>query len=151
MRRWTSIALLALLLALLVLSVFIQVWALPREVDALVSVFPEVTPLAAPSVIWGVVAIACWQAIAVIGLRLVVLVRGHRFDSSSYGWIRGMVGCLIAFIVLVVCAFIALSVMGYATPLMLGLIASGLVALVIVVSLLIFLGANSAVRQPSRG
>ncbi|WP_035880912.1 DUF2975 domain-containing protein, partial [Cryobacterium sp. MLB-32] len=129
MRRWTSFALNALLLVLLVLSVFAQAWALPHEVDTLVSVFPEVKPLAVPSIIWGVVAIACWQAVALIGLRLVVLIRDHRFDSSSYGWLRAMVGCLLAFIVLVVSAFIALSVMGYTTPgVMYGLIAGGLVA-----------------------
>ena len=107
MRRWTPFALIAFLLALLVVSVFTQVWALPHEVDSL--------------------------------------------DSSSYGWLRAMVGCMVAFIVLVVSAFIALSVMGYATPVMLGLIAGGLVALIIVASLLVFLGANSVVRQYSRG
>ncbi|KFF58128.1 hypothetical protein JF66_20965, partial [Cryobacterium sp. MLB-32] len=95
---------------------------------------------------------ACWQAVALIGLRLVVLIRDHRFDSSSYGWLRAMVGCLLAFIVLVVSAFIALSVMGYTTPgVMYGLIAGGLVALIIVVSLMVFLGANSVIRQYSRG
>jgi hypothetical protein len=150
MRPLTWFALIALLLALLVVSAFTQVWALPHEVHALVSVFPEVKPLAVPSIIWGVAAIACWQAVAVIGLRLVILVRDHRFDSSSYGWLRAIVRCLLTFIVLVVSAFIALSVMGYSPPVMVGLIAAGLGALIIVVSLLVFLGANSVVRQNSR-
>ncbi len=150
MRRGISISITALLLVLLLLSVMTQVWVLPSQVARVVVVFPEVKPLAAASVIWGVVAIACWQAVAIIGLRLVILVRDHRFNSSSFGWLRAIVGCLLAFIVLVVSAFIALSAMGYATPAMLGLVASGLVALIIVVALVVFLGANSVVRQISR-
>ncbi|TDW30095.1 DUF2975 domain-containing protein [Cryobacterium psychrophilum] len=147
MRRWTSFALNALLLVLLVLSVFTQVWALPHAVDSVVSVFPEVNPLAVPSIIWGVVAIACWQAIAVIGLRLVILVRDDRFDSSSFGWLRAIVGCLVAFIVLDASAFIALNVMGYTTPgVMLGLISGGLVALLGSGFLVLFLGTRPAVH-----
>jgi Protein of unknown function (DUF2975) len=146
-RRGISIALIAVLVVLLLLSVFTQMWVLPSEVERVAATFPAVEPLSAPSVIWGVVAIGCWQAIAVIGLRLVVLARDHRFDSSSYGLLRAIVGCLVAFVVLVTSAFIALSVMGYTTPVMLGLIACGVVALLIVVPLLVFLGANSVDRQ----
>ncbi|MDJ0379226.1 DUF2975 domain-containing protein [Cryobacterium sp. PH31-L1] len=152
MRRWISFALNALLLLLLVSFIFIQVWVLPHAVDNVVSVFPEVEPLAVPSFIWGVVAIACWQAVAVIGLRLVMLIRDHRFNSSSYGWLWAIIGCLLAFIVLVVSAFIALSVLGYTNPgVMYGLIAGGLVALIIVVSVMVFLGANSVIRPYLRG
>ena len=151
MRRGMSFALTAVLVVVLLVCLFVQVWVLPSAVVGLVTVFPEVDRLAVPAVIWGVVAIACWQAVAVIGLRLVVLVRDHRFDSSSYGWLRAIVGCLLAFIVLVASAFIALSLMGYSTPAMLGLIAGGLVALLIVVALLMFLGANSVVRQHPLG
>jgi hypothetical protein len=47
-----------------------------------------------------------------------------------------MVGCLLAFIVLVVSAFIALNLMDYATPgVMFGLIGGGLMALIAVVLL----------------
>lgn len=147
MRRGISIALIAVLVVLLLLSVFTQVWVLPSEVERVAAMFPAVEPLSAPSVIWGVVAIGCWQAIAVIGLRLVVLARDHRFDSSSYGLMRAIIGCLVAFVVLVTSAFITLSVMGYTTPVMLGLIVCGVVALLIVVPLLVFLGANSVDRQ----
>ena len=147
MRRGISIALIAVLVVLLLLSVFTQVWVLPSEVERVAATFPAVEPLSAPSVIWGVVAIGCWQAIAVIGLRLVVLARDHRFDSSSYGLMRAIIGCLVAFVVLVTSAFITLSVMGYTTPVMLGLIVCGVVALLIVVPLLVFLGANSVDRQ----
>ena len=143
MRRGISFALTGVLLVLLLLSVFTQVWVLPSEVERVVAAFPEVKPLAIPSVIWGVIAIACWQVVAVIGLRLAILARDHRFDASAYGWLRAMVGCLLAFIVLVVSAFIALSVMGYTTPgVMLGLAAGGLVALIAVGSLVLFLGTR---------
>ena len=142
MRRGISFALIAVLLVLLLLSVFTQVWVLPSAVENVAAVFPEVKPLVVPSVIWGVIAIACWQAIAVIGLRLVMLARDHRFDASAYRWLWAMVGCLLAFIVLVASAFIALSVMGYSTPAMLGLIAGGLLAAIAAGSLVLFLGTR---------
>ncbi|MET3921076.1 DUF2975 domain-containing protein [Arthrobacter sp. UYEF20] len=150
MGRRTSFALTAVLLVLLLLSVFTQVWVLPSAVERMAAVFPEVKPLVVRSIIWGVIAIACWQAVAVIGLRLVIRARDHRFDASSYRWLRAMVGCLPAFIVLVVSAFIALNVMGYTTPgVMLGLIAGGLMALIAVGSLVLFLGTRPLVRQHS--
>jgi hypothetical protein len=46
------------LFVILALSVFAQVWVLPSEIGKVVSVFPEVQPLAVPSVVWGVLAIA---------------------------------------------------------------------------------------------
>ena len=145
MRRGTSFALTAVLLVLLLLSVFTQVWVIPSEVESVVAVFPEVKPLAVPSVIWGFIAIACWQAIAIIGLRLVMLARDPKVDvSACYGWLRAVVGCLLAFIVLVASAFIALSVMGYTTPgVMFGLIGGGLVALIAAGSLVLFLGTRT--------
>lgn len=143
MRRGTSFALTAALLVLLVGSVFTQVWALPAEVRIVGVVFPETRPIAVPSIIWGVVAIACWQAVALICLRIVVLARHGRFNSSVYGWLRAIVGCLLAYLVLVVGAFIALSVMGFMTAgVMLGLIGTGLIALFAVLSLLLFLGTR---------
>lgn len=142
MRRGVSYALIAALLVVLLLSVFAQVWVLPSEAKSVAATFPETEPLVVPSIIWGVIAIVCWQAVAIIGLRIVMLARDHRFDASAYGWLRAIVGCLLAFIVLVVAAFIALSVMGYSTPVMLGLIAVGIVALIAAGSLVLFLGTR---------
>jgi hypothetical protein len=147
-RRRISFALTAALLVLLLVSVFTQVWILPAEVERVVAVFPEVEPLAVPSVIWGVVAIACWQAVAVMGLPLVIRARDRRLDVSAYGWLRAMVGCLLAFVVLVVTAFIALTVMRYTTPgVMLGLIGGALLALIAVGSLALFLGTRPLARH----
>ena len=136
MSRGTSFGLIGLLAVLLLASVFTQVWALPAAAASVVAVFPEVSLLLVSGVTWGVLAIACWQAVAVIGLRLVVLARSHRFGAASYAWLIAMIGCLIAFLVLVVSAFIALNVMGYTTPgVMLGLIGGGLLALITIGSL----------------
>ena len=110
MRRRNLFALTAVLLVLLVLSVVTQVWILPSEARSVVAVFPEVTPIAVPSVIWGVFAIACWQVAAVIWLKLVHLARDHGLDASNYGWIQAMIGRRLAFIVLVVAAFITLNI-----------------------------------------
>ena len=67
--------------------------------------------------------------------------------DSSFGWLRAIVGCLVAFIVLDVSAFIALNVMGYTTPgVMLGLISGGLVALLVSGFLVLFLGTRPAVH-----
>lgn len=148
MRSGTWLALTAVLVLLLVLSVLTQVWLLPAAVESVVAVFPEVALLAVPSIIWGVLAIACWQAIGVIGLRLALLSRDHLFHASADGWLRAMVGFLVAFNVLVVSAFIALSVMGYATPgVMLGLIGGGLIALIAVSALILFIVNRPFLQQ----
>jgi hypothetical protein len=124
------------------------VWVLPSEVEHLVALFPEVEPLAAPSVIWGVIAIACWQAVAVMGVPLAIRARDRKLSPAAYGWLRAMVCCLLAFIVLVVAAFITLSVMEYATPgVMLGLIGGGLIALIVAVAVVFFLWTRPLARH----
>jgi hypothetical protein len=139
MRRGIGFAIVGVLL-LLLLSVVAQIWLLPLEVRRVTATFPEVEPLAVPAVVWGVVAIACWQAVALISLRLARPIRNGEFGPAWYGWLRGMLGCLLAFLVLVVAAFVALKVMGYATPgVMLGLIGSGIIAGVGAGSLALFL------------
>ena len=61
-----------------------------------------------------------------------MLARQRRIELVR-GWLLATVGCLLAFLVLVVAAFIALSVMGYTTPgVMIGLIGGGLLGLVVV-------------------
>lgn len=148
MRRDASFALSAILVVLLLLSLFGQLRVFPASVDRLVAVFPEVEPLALPAVIWGVAAIACWQAVAVIGLRLISRTHHHGFDASITNGIRAMIGCLLLFIALVVSAFVALAVMGYTTPgVMFGLIAVGLVALIVVGSLVLFLRTGPRFRM----
>jgi hypothetical protein len=150
MSRRTSFALFVALLVLLLLSVVVQVWVLPAAVARAVSLFPEVRTLTVPAIVWGICAIACWQAIAVIGLHLVHRAREHRADSSTYKWLRAVIGCLLAFIALVTSAFIALNGMGYTPPgVMLGLLAGGLIALVAVGSLVLFLGDRPFIRQYS--
>lgn len=147
MVRGTAFVLTAALVSLLVLSVFAQGWLLPAAVARGVAAFPEVEPLAVPAIAWGVCAIACWQAIAVIGLRLVISARDHRLNTSSGPLLRAMLGCLLAFIALVVAAFIALNAWGYTTPgVMLGLIAGGFGALIAAGALLLFLGTKPATR-----
>lgn len=150
MSRRTSYALIASLLVLLLLSVFVQVWVLPVAVERVVSVFPEVRRLTLPAIVWGVCAIACWQAIAVIGLHLLRRAHDHGAESSTYKWLRALIGCLLAFIVLVGSAFIALNAMGYTPPgVMIGLLAGGLIALVALGSLVLFLGNRPLIRQYS--
>ena len=150
MARRTSFALTVGLLVLLLLSVVAQVWIVPSAVERVVAVFPEVRSLAVPAILWGICAIACWQAIAVIGLRLVARAHDHGFDSSAKEWLGAVVGCLLVFIVLVMAAFIALNVHGYTPPgVMLGLIAGGLTAVIAATSLLLFLGTKPTVRQYS--
>jgi hypothetical protein len=131
MRRRTSPLLAAALIVVLAGSLAVQVWVLPSAADRVVAVFPEVERLVVASVVWGVLAIACWQAIALIGLRVVLTARVRRLHEIPRGWLRAVVGCLLAFLVLVVVALVALTVMEYATPgVMLGLVFGGLVALV---------------------
>jgi hypothetical protein len=151
MSRHTSNALTVLLVLALVAFVLAQVWVLPNGVHDVVAEFPEVAWLAVPGIVWGVAAVACWQAIAIVGLRIVRLARDHRFTESGRGPLRAVLGCLLAFLALVIAAFIALTVLNYATPgAMLGLIVSGLVAGIAAVRLGMHLGATSAVpRAPT--
>jgi len=147
MNRAISIGLITLLLAALAVSVGLQVWVLPRGVQSVVDAFPEVDPLAVPGIVWGVSAIACWQAIAVISLRIVVLARARTFNAATSGWLRAIVGYLLVFLALVVGAFTALTVQGYTTPgAMLGLIVCGLIAVVALIWLGMFLASRPAAR-----
>lgn len=147
MSRRTSFALFVALLIFLLLSVLVQVRVVPAAVERAVSLFPEVRPLAAPAIVWGVCAIVCWQAIAVIGLQVVRLAREHRADLSTPKWLGAVIGCLLSFVALVALAFIALNVTGYTPPgVMLGLFAGGLIALIAAGSLALILGNSPTVR-----
>lgn len=70
MRRRPWFALAGLLLVLLLGSLFLQVRVLPQEIMRITTRFPEVESLAMPGLVWGVLAIACFQAVVIIGLRL---------------------------------------------------------------------------------
>lgn len=143
MRPGTSFALTMVLFVVLALSVFAQVWVLPSEIGKVVSVFPEVQPLAVPSVVWGVLAIACWQVVTLIGLHLVALDRDQKFEAAAKSSILAIIGSLLAFIVLVISAYVALIMMAYATPgVMVGLMGGGILAVVAVTSLVAFLGSR---------
>lgn len=144
MHRGTAFALVTLLLVLLLVSVFLQVWVLPREIERATTTFPETEPLAMPGLIWGVSAIACWQAIVVIGLRLVALARDDKFEESAYGWFRAIVGCLLVFIVLVVLAITTLAVKGYSSPATPELALLGILTLIPAVALVV----SPATRHP---
>lgn len=143
MQRGTALAIRTVLVAALCASVALQVRILPGAVARVTETFPVVAPLTVPAVAWGIVAIACWQVLAFIGLRIVALARNHTFGPPDYGWLRGIVGCLLAFSALVVLAYISLSVAGYGSPgVTLGLVGMGLIALVGASSLALFLGSR---------
>ena len=150
MSRALATAAIGLLVVALLGSVFVQFWAVPSTVERVAATFPEVTPIAVPSIVWGFVATLCWQVAAVIGIRVLALVRTGNFDESAYGWLRAAIVCPVAYVLLVVFAWIALSVLEWATPgVMLGLFVSGLMALVAIVSIVRFLLSKPAVRYSS--
>jgi hypothetical protein len=145
MSRGTAVASTWVLAAALLVSVLIQVWALPSMVDQAVTWFSEVKSIAIPSMVWGTVAILCWQVAAAGGIHVLALARTGKFDASAYGWLRGVLGCLIVFVALVVSAWIALGVLEWATPgVILGLFVSGVMALVAIISLVLFLQTRPA-------
>jgi hypothetical protein len=144
MRRGALFALTALLLALLLACLFLQVWVLPHQIERATTTFPETAPLALPGLLWGVTAIACGETILIIGLRLVVLARTDKFEDDASGWLRAIVGCLLAFIVLVVLAITALAVKGYRSPATPELVVVGGLALIAAVALVAF----PATRRP---
>jgi hypothetical protein len=140
MSRGTAVVLTGLLILALLVSVLVQVWALPFLAGQVVNTFPDVKPIVVPSIIWGIVAIFCLQVAAVFGIRVLVLARTGKFDASSYRWLRAVVACLILFVVLVVFAWVVLSVLEWATPgVILGLFVGGAMALGAIVPLVRFL------------
>lgn len=147
----TTVAVTVGLSAVLGALVLVQVWLLPAAVGRAVALFPEAAPLAAPALIWGVCAIACWEAIAVGGLRLVRLPRWPQAEASTRQWVFGVIGCLLAFVVLDGLAFAPLNEASYTPPgLMLGLIASGLISLVAAAALALFLASGHSLRVAIR-
>lgn len=142
-RQRVTLTMIVVLVALLLLSLFMQVWALPAEVWSSVSNYPVLEPLAVPGIIWEVVAIVCLQAVGLIGLRIAVLIRHRRFGPSSYGWLWAMMGFLAAFVVLVVAAFLYLKSTGFWSPgLGFALGAVAFVALLAVILLVLFLATG---------
>jgi hypothetical protein len=147
MNRASMIGLFTIIGVPLIASVAIQIWTLPFAVQSTVDVFPVVEPLAIPAIVWGVSAIACWQAIGVILLRIVQLIRADRFTVASSPWPRAIVWYLIVFLALVVAAFVAINVLGYTTPgVYYGLVAAGLIAVVALIWLRMFLASRPAAR-----
>jgi hypothetical protein len=149
MSRGTTSVLATLLALMLVASVLVQVWAFPATVAGVAETFPEVDYLVVPGVVWGVLAIACWQAIGVILLRTVALARAHRLDATAYGWLWAVVGCLMVFLMLVAAAVVGLTAWGYSTPAMLALNAAGMLSAIAGVSLVGFLISRPAARYLS--
>lgn len=144
-------ALFVALVALLLLSVVVQVWAWPAAMERTVSLFPEVRPLAAQATLWGVCAVLCWQVIAVIGLELVRRALEHRADSSTRRWLGAVIGCLLVFAALVIAAFIVLNERGYTPPgAMIGLFTGGLIALISAGALSVFLASNPSLSMYSQ-
>lgn len=149
--RRAFFALFVALVAFLLLSVMVQVWVLPAAVERAVSLFPEVSPLAVPAILWGVCVVLCWQAIAVIGLQQVRRSLENRVDSSTHRWIGAMIGCLLVFAALVLFAFIELNEAGYTPPgVMLGLVTGGLMALISAAALALFLGSSPSLSASRR-
>jgi hypothetical protein len=146
MHRLPAFALAALLLVLLLVCVLLQVWVLPHEIERATTTFPETQPLALPGLLWGVTAIACGQAILIIGLRLVALARKDKFGDDASGWLRAIVGCLLVFIVLVALAIAVLAVKGYQSPATPELVVVGVLALIATLALV----ASPATRRPRR-
>ena len=150
-RPGTTVAVTVGLSAIFGASVLVQLWMLPAAVARAVALFPEAVPLAAPALVWGVCAIACWQAVAVGGLRLVHLPRRPQAEASTRRWVFGVIGCLLAFVVLDGLALTRLNEAGFTPPgLILGLIASGFISLIAAAALALFLASGPSLRSAVR-
>lgn len=128
-RRGTAFGLWAAILILLALSVATQVWAFPSAVRHIAEIFPEIQPIEGTSVVWGVIAIAFLQAVAVVCLQIIRLARVNKSNESIYRWLWVVAAMLVAFAVLTGVALIMLNALDFLAPgVMLGLIAAGLSA-----------------------
>jgi hypothetical protein len=141
-------AAIGLLFVALIGSVWVQLWAVPSFVEQTVASFPEVGLIAVPSIVWAFVATLSWQVAAVLGIRLLILVRTERFGANSYGYVRAVIACLTVYVGLVLAAWIALSVLEWATPGVIFILFLSAVAAGAAIALLLrFLQANGAQRQ----
>jgi hypothetical protein len=148
MRRGASIAALALCIVLVFLLLAVQVWWVPNVVDAVASTFPEVSPIVSPAIVWAALTVACLQAILAIVFWHVLRNNRQKTDPTSRGWLRAIMGCLVAFLALVVTAFVALNVMSFTTPgAMYGLLLLGAAAAAAVVVLARLVPAGSRIRN----
>lgn len=151
MSRWVSATMIRVLLVLLGVSVIAQLRLLPDAVASVVTTFPETEPLTVPAITWGVLAIACGQSVAIVGCRLAFLASDRAPKALRRTWLQAMVGCLLAFLVLVVTAYIALTIMTYTTPgVMYGLIFLGILAAIATAALAAHLRTTKPVQHYSQ-
>ena len=128
-RRGTAFGLSAAILILLVLSVAAQVWAFPSAVSHFAEIFPEIQPIAGTSVVWGVIAIALLQLVALVCLQIIRLARVNKSHESIYRWLWVVAAMLAAFAVLTGVTLFMLEALDFLAPgIMLGLIGAGLSA-----------------------
>ncbi|MCU1403700.1 MAG: hypothetical protein JWQ43_3 [Glaciihabitans sp.] len=150
MNRGIASASIGLLLVALLGSVCVQAWAVPSTVARVVSTFPEVQPIALPSIAWGVIATLCWQVAAVVGIRVLALVRAGKYEASASGWWRTVVICLAVYTALVIAAWVTLSVLEWATPgVIFGLFVSGVAAVGAITLLLRYVVTGTTIQHKS--
>ena len=119
---------------------YLQLAFLPTEVEALKAAFPVVAPISTLAIIWGEVAIACWEAMALICLPLIFLSQNHRLPESFFRLLKVILGLLFTYILLAVAALVALVAMEFTTPgVMLGLIGTCLISLILFSALGLYL------------
>lgn len=142
-RRAPFVATASLVAVSLVPLVLAQVWFIPALTARVIDTFPEVAFLRLPAIVWGAIAIGCWEAVALIGIRLILLAADGRSDSPRYRWMKRMTACLLAYVALVVAAFIAVSALGFMTAgLMLGLVVTGTLTAVAAGALSLFIASR---------
>jgi hypothetical protein len=101
-----------------------------------------------PAIVWTVLAATFIQAVLAIGFLLTFHSTDDRptWVSRRTGW-RAMLGCLTAFLALVITALVGLTVRGYTTPgVTLLLLGAGIGAFVGIVALVVLLGATATAR-----
>lgn len=141
MRKGTAVTLtvglVTLIGALLVGQTVLPSWG--RSVRAM---YPEAQQIVTPAVVWGIVVLACLEAVAVIALCLVASARAGRTATGSA---RAALVLLATVLVQVVVGLIGLSWLGFAQPgVMLGLIVIGLLC---AVGIAVPLGRRSALTS----
>lgn len=154
MRRGATVATALILCVLILLSVLVEAWALPAWINRVVAAFPEVGHLAAPAIVWGLLAITCLQIVAVSGLRLLAIANDRRPGATTYRPVQVILVALASLTVLVVAALIALGVMGYSTAgVTLLLVVLGATAVAPILPLGLYIASRSPAPQahPTHG
>jgi hypothetical protein len=150
MRRSIATALRFALVAFLAFCLAAQLWIVPSTAARVADAFPEAGWLVQPAICWCIGELACAQVLALIGLRLIPLVRDREFTAPAYGWLWAVVAIFLLFFSLLGVAYVTLTDLEYTPPtVMLGIVLAGALSFGAALTIALYLATRPGYRSPA--